>query len=78
MLLMKTLLQLFTCSLAAFAFTKLHFPGRDKIFVASLATMMVPWHAIMIPQFIVVKAFGLYNTHPVSYTHLGVSSLERS
>ena len=58
-----TLLQLFTCSLAAFAFTKLHFPGRDKIFVAYLATMMVPWHAIMIPQFIVVKAFGMYNTH---------------
>lgn len=25
--------------------------------------MMVPWHAIMIPQFIVVKAFGMYNTH---------------
>lgn len=58
-----TLLQLFTCSLAAFAFTKLQFPGRDKIFVAYLATMMVPWHAIMIPQFIVVKAFGMYNTH---------------
>ena len=58
-----TLLQLFTCSLAAFAFTKLQFPGRDKIFVAYLATMMVPWHAIMIPQFIVVKSFGMYNTH---------------
>lgn len=58
-----TLLQLFTCSLAAFAFTKLKFPGRDKIFVAYLATMMVPWHAIMIPQFIVVKGLGLYNTH---------------
>lgn len=31
--------------------------------MAYLATMMVPWHAIMIPQFIVVKAFGMYNTH---------------
>ena len=58
-----TLLQLFTCSLAAFAFTKLKFPGRDKIFLAYLATMMVPWHAIMIPQFMVVKGLGLYNTH---------------
>lgn len=58
-----TVLQLFTCSLAAYAFTKLQFPGRDMIFLLYLATMMVPWHAIMIPQFIVVRKLGLYNTH---------------
>lgn len=58
-----TLLQLFTCSLAAFAFTKLKFPGRDKLFFGYLATMMVPWHAIMIPQFMVVKSLGLYDNH---------------
>jgi len=58
-----TLLQLATCSLAAFSFTKMHYPGRDKLFVAYLATMMVPWHAIMIPQFIIVKSLGLFNTH---------------
>jgi multiple sugar transport system permease protein len=58
-----TLLQLFTCSLAAYSFSKLRFPGRDKIFLAYLATMMVPWHAIMIPQFIIVKGLGMYNTH---------------
>ena len=58
-----TVLQLFTCSLAAYAFTKLKFPGRDLIFLAYLATMMVPWHAIMIPQFLVVRTLGLYNTH---------------
>ncbi|MDR3276882.1 MAG: carbohydrate ABC transporter permease [Treponema sp.] len=58
-----TVLQLFTCSLAAFAFSKLHFPGRDKIFLGYLATMMIPWHAIMIPQFIIVRSLGLYNTH---------------
>lgn len=58
-----TVLQLFTCSLAAYAFTKLRFPGRDLIFLGYLATMMVPWHAIMIPQFIVVKSLDLYNTH---------------
>ena len=54
--------QLFTCSLAAYSFAKLHYPGRDKLFLAYLATMMVPWHAIMIPQFIVNKTLGLYNT----------------
>jgi multiple sugar transport system permease protein len=58
-----TLLQLFTCSLAAFAFSKLRFPGRDKIFLGYIATMMIPWHAIMIPQFIIVKGLHLYNTH---------------
>ncbi len=59
----SVVIQVITCSLAAFAFTKLRFPGRDKIFFAYIATMMVPWHAIMIPQFLTVKSFGLYNTH---------------
>lgn len=58
-----TLLQLITCSMAAFAFAKLNFPGRDKIFLGYLATMMVPWHAIMIPQFMVVQKLGLYDNH---------------
>ena len=56
-------IQVLSCSLAAFAFTKLKFPGRDKIFFAYIATMMVPWNAIMIPQFIIIKNMGLYNTH---------------
>ena len=56
-------IQVLTCSLAAFAFTKLKFPGRDKILFAYIATMMVPWNAIMIPQFIIIKNMGLYNTH---------------
>ena len=58
-----TLIQLVTCSLAAFSFSKLHYPGRDKLFIAYLATMMVPWYAIMIPQFIIVRSLGLFNTH---------------
>jgi multiple sugar transport system permease protein len=58
-----TLIQLFTCSLAAYSFSKLHFPGRDKLFLGYLATMMIPWHAIMIPQFVIVKTFNLYDTH---------------
>lgn len=55
--------QLFTCSLAAYSFSKLKYPGRDKIFLVYLATMMVPWHAIMIPQFIIIKGLGMYDTH---------------
>lgn len=58
-----TLGQIFTCSLAAYSFSKIEYPGRDKIFFCYLATMMVPWHAVMIPQFLVIKKMGLYNTH---------------
>ncbi len=58
-----TLIQVVTCSLAAYAFSKMTFPGRDQIFLCYLATMMVPWHAIMIPQFIIIKNMGFYNSH---------------
>ena len=58
-----TLAQVVTCSMAAYAFSKLHFPGRDTLFLAYLGTMMVPWHAIMIPQFIVIQKLGLYDNH---------------
>lgn len=58
-----TLIQLFTCSIAAFSFGRLNFPGRDKLFLLYLATLMVPWHAIMIPQFIMIKKMGLYDSH---------------
>ena len=46
-----TALQVLTCSLAAYAFTKINFPERNKIFLAYLSTMMVPFQVIMIPQF---------------------------
>lgn len=58
-----TALQVVTCSMAAYAFSKLRFPGRDTLFLAYLGTMMVPWHAIMIPQFIVIQKLGLYDNH---------------
>ena len=58
-----TVLQVITCSMAAYAFSKLHFPGRDKLFLAYLGTMMIPWYAIMIPQFVVIQKLGLYDNH---------------
>ncbi len=47
--------QVITCSLAAFAFARLTFPGRDKIFFSYLATMMIPFAVTMIPNFIVMS-----------------------
>lgn len=58
-----TLVQLFTCSLAAYAFSKIEFPGRDKVFLGYLCTMMIPYQVIMIPQFIIIRNIGLVDTH---------------
>lgn len=57
-----TLLQIITCSMAAYAFSKISFPERDKLFLAYLATMMVPFQVIMIPQFIITKQLHLVNS----------------
>lgn len=58
-----TIIQVTTCSLAGYAFSKIDFPGREKIFLCYLGTMMVPFQVTMIPLFIIMKNFGLINTH---------------
>ena len=57
-----TLLQTLTSSFAAYAFAKLQFPGRDTLFLAYIATIAVPWQAYMLPQFIMMRSMGLYDT----------------
>ena len=52
-----TFLQTLTSSFAAYAFAKLHFKGRDLLFVAYIATIAVPWQAYMLPQFIMMRQF---------------------
>lgn len=52
-----TIGQVLTSSLAAFAFARLQFPGRDKLFLAYLSTMMIPGAVTMIPLFVLLKAF---------------------
>lgn len=54
--------QIISCSLAAYAFAKLEFTGRDKLFLCYLGTMMVPYNAILIPQFMIIKQLNLYDT----------------
>lgn len=61
--LIVTFLQLLTSSFAAYAFSKLRFKGRDFLFLAYVATIAVPWQAYMVPQFIMMREFGLNNTH---------------
>lgn len=58
-----TLLQLFTSSFAAYAFAKLNFKGKKILFLGYIATIAVPWQAYMVPQFMMMRSWGLNNTH---------------
>ncbi|MDD6295793.1 MAG: carbohydrate ABC transporter permease [Treponema sp.] len=61
--LIVTVLQLLTSSFAAYAFSKLHFKGRDALFLGYIATIAMPWQVYMVPQFIMMRNFHLNNTH---------------
>ena len=58
-----TLLQLVTSSFAAYAFAKLKFPYRNVLFLAYVATIAMPWQVYMVPQFLLMREFGLGNSH---------------
>jgi multiple sugar transport system permease protein len=58
----RTLGQLLFCSLAAYAFARLQFPGRDILFVAFLAVLMVPPQLFLIPQYQIMANLGWLNT----------------
>jgi ABC-type glycerol-3-phosphate transport system permease component len=59
--------QLLTCSMAAFVFAVVRFPGRDVMFVLLLVTLMIPAQVTAIPQFIIFKYLGLYGTQAPLY-----------
>jgi multiple sugar transport system permease protein len=59
----STLGQLLLCSMAAYAFSRLHFKGRDTLFLIYLATLMVPMQVTMTPQFILMKYLGWLDTY---------------
>jgi multiple sugar transport system permease protein len=55
--------QVATSALAAYAFARLKFPGRDKIFFAYLATMMIPGSVTIIPVFALMRQLGWIDTY---------------
>ncbi|MBI3306520.1 MAG: carbohydrate ABC transporter permease [Candidatus Omnitrophica bacterium] len=55
--------QVLTSAMAAYAFARLQFPGRNKIFFGYLATMMVPGAVTMIPVFILLEKFHWIDTY---------------
>jgi len=54
--------QIVGSSLVAYAFSRLHWPGRDFCFILVLATLMVPPQVTMIPVFLIFKNLGWYNS----------------
>jgi multiple sugar transport system permease protein len=59
----STIGQILLCSMAAYAFARLEFKGRDTIFIIYLATLMVPTQVTMTPQFILMKYLGWLDTY---------------
>jgi multiple sugar transport system permease protein len=59
-----TTVSLFFNTLAAYAFARMRFPGRDFLFGTLLATMMIPHAVLLIPQFLVIQRLGLVD-HPL-------------
>lgn len=58
-----TIGQLMTCSLGGFAFSRLRFPGRDKVFFLYLATLMIPGTVLTIPIYLLLRAYYLLDTY---------------
>ena len=53
---------LLSCSLVAYSFARLQWPGRAACFALLLGTMMIPPQVTMIPQFLIFQKLGWYNT----------------
>jgi multiple sugar transport system permease protein len=55
--------NVFACSLTAFAFARLEFPLKRTLFAVMLLTLMLPSHALLIPQYILFVNLGWVNTY---------------
>lgn len=80
--LVTTALTLVTSAMAAYAFARLRFRGRDKLFFAYLATLMVPLQVTIIPLYMILRLLGWHDTYaalaiPPAFTAFGVFMLRQ-
>ncbi|GKU77359.1 sugar ABC transporter permease [Paenibacillus sp. L3-i20] len=54
--------QVLVASLASYAFAKLRFPGREKLFILYVLTMLMPFQVTLVPNYIIADKLGLMNT----------------
>lgn len=55
--------QLIVASMGAYAFARLRFPGRDRLFLFYLATMIIPAQVTLIPQYVIISKFGWVDSY---------------
>ncbi|MCC3358943.1 carbohydrate ABC transporter permease [Bacillus sp. REN16] len=71
-----TFIVLITSTLAAYAFARLRFPGREKLFALYLCTLMIPQQVVVIPMFLIMNKLGWTNSYwalilPWAFTAFG-------
>ncbi|MCX7047320.1 MAG: carbohydrate ABC transporter permease [Candidatus Sumerlaeota bacterium] len=52
-----------SCALIAYGFSRIEWPGRDKVFALTLATMMIPFPVLMVPQYVIFLKLGWVGTY---------------
>ncbi|WP_324715849.1 carbohydrate ABC transporter permease [Carboxydochorda subterranea] len=57
-----TLSNVLADAMAAYAFARLRFPGKDVVFVLLLVTLMIPFHLTLVPLFLILRSLGLLNS----------------
>lgn len=77
-----TILQVLTSAMAAFAFSRINWPGRDRIFLLYLATMMIPGAVLMVPNFAIILKLHMYNAYsgliiPAAFSAFGTFLLRQ-
>jgi multiple sugar transport system permease protein len=77
-----TILELITSSFAAYAFARLRFPGRDKLFLLYLGTLMIPGQVTIIPNFLLMSWLGWVDTYaaliiPAAFSAFGTFLLRQ-
>lgn len=60
----STALQIVTSAMAAYAFARMRFWGRDALFVVYLATLMIPLQVTIVPLFVEMRYLGFVNSYP--------------
>lgn len=81
--LIGTFAVLFTSSLSAYAFSRLRFRGRDKLFGGYLATLMVPQQVVVVPMFLFMRELGWVDSYwalifPFAFTAFGTFLLRQN
>ncbi|WP_055693651.1 carbohydrate ABC transporter permease [Streptomyces prasinopilosus] len=54
---------LVSCSLTAYAFAKIRFTGRDLLFTLMIGTLLLPYHVLLIPQYVLFRNMDMINTY---------------